>query len=110
MQRFQVEIHGPEAEKDALALQDALAPVARTQVVTPPTSKGIDAVAVITVSAAVLQSVDILYRFYRDWRERRRHAPASRSAIVIVLGDGTRINLAESDAEQVKARLGARNP
>ncbi len=107
MPQFYVEIHGPQAEQDARALQEALAAAAQPRTAAPPPSRGIDPVAVIAVSAALLQSVDILYRFYQDWRQRQQPAPGSRSTIIVVLGDNTRIDLAESDPEQVKARLTA---
>ncbi len=105
MPQFTIEIHGPRAEEDARALQEALAPVAQTRVAVPPPSRGIDPVAVLMVSAALLQSVDILYRFYRDWRARQQPTPVSRPTIIVVLGDNTRIDLGESDPEQIKARL-----
>ena len=105
MQRFDVEISGPDAGNDARALQDALAQVAQTRVAGPPASKGLDAVTVIAVSAAVLPSGDILYRFYRDSRQRQRPAPLSYPAMTLILADGTRIELAEIDPEAVKALL-----
>ena len=105
MQRFSVEISGPDADNDARQLQNALAQTAQTRAASVPASRGVDPVTLVAVSAAVLQSVDILYRFYRDWRERPRPAPLSHPAMTLILADGTRIELAEADPEAVKAIL-----
>jgi len=105
MPQFHVEISGPDAASDARQLQNALAQTAHARVAPSPTRKGVDPVMVVTVSAAVLQSVDILYRFYQDWRNRQRPAPLSHPAMTLILADGTRIELAEADPEMLKALL-----
>ena len=105
MPSFQIELSGPDAEAEAERLQRLLAGTARTTVTPAPASKSLDPVAMLYISAAGLQSVDILYRFYQDWRARQRPSPGSRPALVIITADGTRIELADNDPEMLKALL-----
>jgi len=60
MPQFHVEISGPDAASDARQLQNALAQTAHARVAPSPTRKGVDPVMVVTVSAAVLQSVSTI--------------------------------------------------
>ena len=106
MADFYIELAGPNAEADAEALRHALADTAESKATPQGAVRGVDAVVVITVTAAVLQSVDIIYRFYQDWRGRQRPLPGSHPQMTIIRPDGTRIELAQADAETVKALLG----
>lgn len=106
MADFHIELAGPNAAADAEALRRALAGAASTHVTPTGASKGLDPVIVITVGAAVLQSADIIYRFYQDWRSRQRPMPGSHPRMTIIRPDGTRIELAAADAETLKALLG----
>jgi hypothetical protein len=106
MADFHIELAGPNAAADAEALRRALAGAARTHVAPTGASKGIDPVVVITVGAAVLQSADIIYRFYQEWRGRQRPTPGSHPRMTIIRPDGTRIELAETDAETLRPLLG----
>ena len=105
MTHFQIELSGPDAEADAETLQRLLAGSARTTVTPAAASKSLDPLVMLYVSAAGLQSVDILYRFYEGWRARQRPSPGSRPALFIITADGTRIELADNDPEMVKALL-----
>jgi hypothetical protein len=106
MADFHIELVGPNAAADAEVLRRALAGAARTYAAPTGTSKGLDPVVVITVSAAVLQSADIIYRFYQEWRSRQRPLPGSHPQMTIIRPDGTRIELAAADAETLKTLLG----
>jgi hypothetical protein len=105
MADFRIELVGPDAQADAEALCRALAGAAHTWVAPTGASKGLDPVVVITVAAAVLQSADIIYRFYQEWRSRQRPAAGSRPQMTIIRPDGTRIELAAADAQTLKALL-----
>lgn len=83
----------------------ALAGTANSHASPQSAVRGVDAVVVITVTAAVLQPVDIIVRFYQDWRSRQRFLPGSRPQMTIIRPDGTRIDLDRADAETVKALL-----
>jgi hypothetical protein len=103
---YRIELVGPNAEADAEALRHALPGAARAYATPTGASKGIDPLVVITVGAAVLQSADIIYRFYQEWRGRQRPQPGSHPQMTIIRPDGTRIELATADAETLKALLG----
>ena len=103
MLRYEIQLAGPDAEADARDLATRLTPHARATVTPLGASKGLDPVVVITVTAAVLQSVDILYRWYHDWRAARNR----QGAMAIVLPNGTRIELSETDPNIVKALVQA---
>ncbi|NOZ27624.1 MAG: hypothetical protein GXP39_06165 [Chloroflexi bacterium] len=105
MLEFQIELRGPNATSDAQTLQRMLAGTAQAQVISQTVTKGIDAMVVITVSAAMLQAVDILYRFYQDWRARQHPMPGSHPDIVIIRPDGTRVELTKADPETLKTLL-----
>lgn len=105
MPPFQIEISGPDAEAHAENLRRQLAGSGRATVTPAPASKSLDPVVMLYISAAGLQTVDILYRFWQDWRARQRPNPGSRPALLIITADGTRIELADNDPEMVKALL-----
>ena len=105
MLRYEIQLAGPGAEADARDLAARLTPQARATVTPLGASKGLDPVAVITVTAAMLQSVDIIYRFYQDWRVRQHPRPGSRLVLTIRLPDGTSIELANSDPQSIKALM-----
>lgn len=99
---FDVEIVSPTAEKDAGALADRIAWCGRTAISPLPLDKMLDPVVIVTVTAALLQSVDIIYRFYQDFRQRGSVRAGSHPSLTIILPDGTRIDLEETDLESAK--------
>ncbi len=102
MPSFEIEITSPDAEADARALAQQLASAARTTVTPQPAVRGLDAVAIIGVTAAVQQSNDIIYRYWQDFRAKHRARGGSHPALTIVLPDGTRILLADTDLENAR--------
>jgi len=106
MTTFRIEVIGPTAERDAEDLRQMLALVADVQPeARASATRGTDPVMAITITSAAFQAIDILYRFYRDWKARQRPLPGSHPDIVIFLPDGSRIELGRSDPEKVKALL-----
>ncbi len=97
MFNFDVEVTGPEAHAHAHILAGELAAAGRTTVVPVRSTKSPDPVMVIVVSAAALQSVDIVYRFHRHWQRRGQDGTHTRPAVSIILPDGTRIAIADTD-------------
>ena len=103
MFNFDVEITGPEADARALAAE--LAESGQTAVVPLPPAKSLDPVTMIVVTAAVLQSVDIVYRFYQDWQRRRQAGASARPTITIIVPDGTRILIADKALNDVRLQI-----
>ncbi len=96
MFNFDVEVIGPEAHAHAHALAAELAGTGRTTIVPLRSSRSPDPVTVIVVSAAGIQSVDIVYRFHRRWQYGQDGAHA-RPAVAIILPDGVRIPIGDTD-------------
>ena len=105
MPHFQIELCAPDAHADAEALRRLLAGEAHATLMPASASKGLDPVVMLYLTAASLQSVDILYRFYQEWRARQRPSSGSRPALVIITAAGDRYELADNDPEMVKALL-----
>ena len=105
MSQFQIELCAPNAEADAEVLQRLLTGEASVTVMPAAATRSIDPAVMLFITAAGLQSVDIIYRFYQDWQARQRPSPGSRPAFVFIAPDGTRIELADNDPEMLKIIL-----
>jgi hypothetical protein len=107
MYDFEIEVTGPDAEVEARSLAKELAPLGRVAVQPLDEEKGLDPVTIIIVMAAVIQSIDIIYHFYEEFRQKREAGTRSGPTVTIILHDGTRIQLADTDLEGARLLIEA---
>jgi hypothetical protein len=105
MLNFDIEITGPDSETEAHTLAAELASCGHVAVSPSPDFRGLDAATMIVISAAILQSIDIVYRFYQDFRKKHQARGGSSPTLIIILPDGTRIGLADTDIEHVRLSI-----
>jgi hypothetical protein len=108
MLKFDIELTGLDSEKDARSLAVDLASYGRVAVTPLPAAKGLDPVTMIVVTAAVLQSIYIIYRFYQDLRQKRQARARAQPTLIIILADGTRIQLADTDMDHARLLIETR--